>query len=252
MRRTASAVLLLMGAFVILVSSSTLVSMKSPRQSALPGQDDKTQEKNDFENRFPLANYDAAEPMDARERAKRKHKDQRVAKGRLDEMQGVTETQIVDGKRLAALPVNLSDLIIVGDVLNGYAYLSSNKTGLFSEFAVSIVDVLKGMRGDTVKPGTRISIEREGGSIRYPSGRIRWVRYAHEGMPSIGRRYAFFLRRSGQDKIFTILTGYELRAGLVTPIDGVGSFEERKLPQFAPYDGFAESAFLITVRGLIK
>jgi hypothetical protein len=124
--------------------------------------------------------------MDARERAKRKHKDQRVAKGRLDEMQGVTETQIVDGKRLAALPVNLSDLIIVGDVLNGYAYLSSNKTGLFSEFAVSIVDVLKGMRGDTVKAGTRISIEREGGSIRYPSGfcgaraRTKFLRYSRD------------------------------------------------------------------------
>lgn len=115
-----------------------------------------------------------------------------------------------------------------------------------------IKEVLKTTGSDPVLPGGNISVEREGARIRYPSGHIRWVRFAHEGMPTIGGRYVLFLRRTGQESIYTILTGYELRAGRVFPLDGVAAFEERKLPQFATYEGVEETVFLKSVRGLVN
>jgi len=254
MRNTSSFMLLLIATLVILVASTALVSMRAQNQKGLP-RNDQAQRKLDFENRFPIADYSAPEPADPQERAKRKSKDNRFPKGVLDELPNVTESEIVDGhglERRPTLPVALSDMIIVGNVLNTQAYLSSNKTGLFSEFTISIEEVLKTTGSDPVLPGADILVEREGGRIRYPSGRVRWVRFAHEGMPSIGGRYVLFLRRTGPENIPTILTGYELRAGRVLPLDGVAEFEERKLPQFATYEGVEETAFLTTVRGLVK
>jgi len=246
--------LLLIATLVILVASTALVSMRGQGQKSV-SRNDKAQQKLDFESRFPVAEYTAPEPTDSQERAKRKSKDNRFPKGRLDELPGVTETSIADGNgsgHLPALPVSLSDIIIVGDVLNAQAYLSSDRTGLFSEFTVSIHEVLKATGSDPVLPGANISVEREGGRIRYPSGHVRWVRFDHEGMPSIGGRYVLFLRRTGQEGVHTILTGYELREGRVFPLDGVAEFEERKLPKFATHEGVEETVFLTTVRGLVN
>ena len=254
MRNTSRLILLLMATVVILVASTALVSMRGQGEKSL-SRNDKAQQKLDFESRFPIADYTGPEPTDPQERAKRKSKDNRFPKEVLDELPGVTETSIADGNgsgHLPALPVGLSDTIIIGDVLNAQAYLSATKTGLFSEFTVSIHEVLKTTGSDPVLPGANISVEREGGRIRYPTGHVRLVSFAHEGMPSIGGRYVLFLRRTGQEGIHTILTGYELRAGRVFPLDGVAEFEERKLPKFAIHEGVQEKVFLTTVRGLVN
>lgn len=214
---------------------------------------DKAQQKHDFESRFPIADYAFPEPTDPQERAKRKSKDKRFPKGRLEESPGITETLIMDGGgsgRPEAIPVGLSHIIIVGNILNAKAYLSSDKTGLFSEFTVSIEEVLKATGSDPVIPGANISVEREGGRIRYPSGQVRWVRFGREGMPAVGTQCLLFLRRTGAGNL-AILTGYELRAGRVFPLDGVAGFEEFKVPKFAVYEGVEETAFLRTVRGLV-
>ncbi|HKP35709.1 MAG TPA: hypothetical protein VJT71_02535 [Pyrinomonadaceae bacterium] len=250
MRNTRSHILLLIATLVIIVASTALVSMRGQGKRNAP-RGDHAQQKFEFESRFPVAEYDAQEPDDPKERLKRKSKDNRFRQGVLDELPGVTESEIVDGSGVArrpALPVALSNIIIIGNILNARAYLSSNKTGIFSEFTISIDEVLKTTGSDQVLPGANILAEREGGRIRYPSGRVRWIRFAHEGMPSNGGRYLFFLRRTEQEGIYVILTGYELRAGKVFPLDGVAPFEEHKLPMFAPYDGVEEAVFLKTIR----
>lgn len=254
MRNARGLMLLLVATLVILVASTALVSMRGQGQTS-QSTNDKAQQKQDFKSRFPVADYTGLEPTGPRERAKRKSKDKRLPKGVLEDSLGATETSIMDGGgsgRPEALPVRSSDIIIIGDVLNARAYLSSDKTGLFSEFTVSIEEVLKSTGSDPVLPGANLSVEREGGRIRYPSGNVRLVRFGHEGMPSIGGRYVLFLRRTGQESIPTILTGYELRAGRVFPLDGVASFEEFKLPKFVVYDGVEETVFLKTVRGLVS
>lgn len=253
MRNTKRLVLPLIATLVILAASTALVSMRGQGQKGL-SQNARNQQRLEFENRFPIADYTASEPTDPQERAKRKSKDKRLPQGVLEDSPGATETSIVDGNgsgSLPALPVGLSDFIIIGDVLNAQAYLSSDKTGIFSEFTISVQEVLKTRGSDPVLPGANISVEREGARIRYPSGNVRWVRFAHEGMPAIGGRYVLFLRRTGQESVPTILTGYELRAGRVFPLDGVAAFEEFKVPKFAVFEGVEETAFLATVRGLV-
>jgi len=254
MRKTRSQILLLTTTLVIVVTLTALVSMRGQVQKT-PARPDHAQQKSDFASRFPIADYDAAESADVKEPGKRKSKDNRFPKGRLDESHGVTETTIVDGnasERLPALPVTVSDIVIIGNVLNGRAYLSSSKTGLFSEFTINIEEVLKTTESNPVLVGSNISVEREGGGIRYPSGHIRWIRFAGEGMPSISGRYLFFLRRTSQENTYIILTGYELRERKVFPLDGVADFDGDKLPKFAMYEGVEESDFLKTVRELIN
>jgi hypothetical protein len=241
-------------ATVVLVGSTISMRGQGQRQSN-QNRSNKAQQKADFEDHSPIADYGGPEPTDPQERSKRKSKDNRFAKGVLDELADVTETEIVDGsglERRPVLPVTLSDTIIVGNVLNGRAYLSNNKTGIFSEFVINIEEVLKTTGNDSVVPGANILTEREGGRIRYPSGRIRWIRFAHEGMPLVGSRYVLFLRRTIQGEALSILTAYEFRAGKVFPLDGVAAFEEHKLSKFAAYEGVPESTFLGTVRELLK
>lgn len=253
MRNSRSHILLLTTTLLIVVASTAFVSMRG-QDKRNPTRTDRAQEKSEFAGRFPIAEYTAQEPADPKERSKRKSKDNRFPQGVLDEMPSATETIVMDSPGAArgpALPVALSDIIIVGNVLNSHAYLSSNKTGIFSEFTISIEEVLKSTGSDPTLPGANILAEREGGRIRYPSGRIRWIRFGHEGMPTIGGRYVFFLRRASNETL-AILTGYELRSGKVFPIDGVAPFEEQKLPKFATYDGVEETGFLATVRRLVN
>jgi hypothetical protein len=71
-------------------------------------------------------------------------------------------------------------------------------------------------------------------------------------MPQSGRRYALFLKKNDTDDAFVIVTGYELRAGVVHPLDGVdipGGASE--LPQFVPYKGMDLTQFLTRVRTAI-
>lgn len=245
--------LFLFASTVLIVASTAFISMRGQVQKTKPSKAEQAQAKIDFESRFPIADYSEPESSDAQERTKRKAKDNRFAKGVLDEMPDVTESKIVDGnglESLPALPVALSDLIIVGNTLNARSYLSTNKTGLFSEFTIAVEEVMKNAGSDQVLAVTSILVEREGGRIRYPSGRIRWIRFAHEGMPLIGARYVLFLRRAKQGEANGILTAYELRAGKVFPLDGVAEFEENKLAKFAAYEGVEESTFLTTIRGM--
>jgi hypothetical protein len=249
-----SRTLLFVATVVIGVTSMALLSMRAQEQSPQQGRD-RAQQKLDFQSRFPIADYATPEPSEPQERAKRTSKNNRFPKGRLDESADVTETLIVDGngvERLPALPVALSDVIVVGEILNARAYLSSTKTGLFSEFMINIEEVLKSIGQNPVLPGVNVLVEREGGRIRYPSGRIRWVGFAHQGMPTNGGRYLLFLRQTEQEGTYSILTGYELRAGHVFPLDGASEFENRKLPQFAAYDSAEEGALFKAVRSLLK
>ena len=253
MKNTRGHLLLLIGTLLIIVAGTALVSMRGQGQKNQL-RSDRAQQKSDFEARFPIAEYAPLDVADPKERLKRKSKDNRFPQGRLDESPDITETTVVDGGgsgRRPALPVALSEVIVIASVLNARAYVSTNRTGIFSEFTVSIDEVLKTTGSDQLLPGANILLEREGGRIRYPSGRVRWIRFAHEGMPSIGGRYVFFLRRTGQDEVYGILTGYELRGGKVFPLDGVAPIEENKLPRFATYDGVEEAGFLKTIKEAI-
>ncbi len=119
---------------------------------------------------------------------------------------------------LPALPVKRSAVVALGEVVATQAYLSDDKTGVYSEFTVSIEEVFKDDCLTPVVPGSLVVTERYGGRVSFPSGRVTLYGNREQGMPRQARHYVFFLERLDQQ--YSILTAYELLSGRVYPLDG--------------------------------
>lgn len=143
---------------------------------------------------------------------------------------------------LPALPIAKSAAVVVGQVTKAEAQLSEDETNIFSEFTIQITDVLK---NDDLKVGNSLVVERSGGRVRLPSGKVVVARVDKQDLPRIGKRYAFFLLNQGND--FIILTAYELMDGKVFPLD--------KLPSSHPigaYAGTSEACFFTDLKALVN
>jgi hypothetical protein len=243
---------LLLSLSIILSFVSVVASLRGREQNGMAS----SQRVVDV-NEEPIADYQTPEPQDERALAKKRAKNGRFPKGRLDESLCSREVMIFGGAwldRLPAIPVALSDSILIGTVQDAQAYLSSDKTGLYSEFTFSIEEVFKNSRPMPLAVGSTVAGEREGGRVRYPSGCIRRYKFHRQGMPRVNRRYLIFLRHPDQGEVPYILTAYELRAGRVFPLDGLDEGNSKAgniLPQFAAYENDDESAFLTAVRNAI-
>lgn len=195
-------------------------------------------------NRFPITDFGSPGPNDPVLKAARE------AKGRKYAMKGVSPISeqsdkifsAVDWERdLTALPVEQSSAVVIGTVIRAGAHLSPDKTAIYSEFHINLDTVVKNDPANELRVGLPLIVERNGGRARFPSGKIvvSWVR--NQNMPETGKRYVLFLTHSFQSrddapKDFNVLTGYELRNGLVFPLDDIHPF--------TTYRGTAESAFL--------
>jgi len=117
------------------------------------------------------------------------------------------------------LPVATSDLIIEAVVSESHAFLSNDKTGIYSEFTLLVSKPPRLPVGTGLNINDRIVAERFGGKIKYPSGQtIRWGN-ARQGIPLIGKRYIFFLSKVDQDT-YKLITAYEIVGDTVSPLDG--------------------------------
>lgn len=119
---------------------------------------------------------------------------------------------------LPALPVGRSALVALGEVVDAKAYLSNDRTGVYSEFTVWIERVFKNDQSEMVFPGELITTERWGGRVIFPSGRIIIYGNRGQGMPQLGKTYLFFLERNPEQ--YNLLTAYQLSSGQVQPLDG--------------------------------
>jgi len=128
--------------------------------------------------------------------------------------------------RLPALPVKISSAVIIGEVTDAQAYLSDDQTEIYSEFTVQIQQVLKNDNKAPLDVGNSVVVERLGGRVKFPSGKIVIASTNHQDLPRSGKRYVFFLTHEGPEakpyEDFHILTGYELRDGQVFPLDKPG------------------------------
>ncbi len=120
---------------------------------------------------------------------------------------------------LLDLPADRSDVVVEGIVADSKAFLSEDKTGVYSEFTLGVARVLKVAPGFSVNLGDMIMIERFGGRVRYPSGQVIRCRIEGQGVPIVGRRYLFFLSRADQDS-YKLLTAYEIQGQKVYALDG--------------------------------
>jgi hypothetical protein len=136
---------------------------------------------------------------------------------------------------LPALPAGPSDMIVVGRVTAAHAYLTPDLASVYSEFTVRVERSLKNAEAAADAP-SRVLAYRNGGAVRFPSGRIHQYRAIGVGLPEAGSRYVLFLKRIDGTGPLRILTAYRLTRQGVMPLDDP--------PPFAAYAGVSEETLL--------
>lgn len=223
MRRHNRLLVLFLTAFIVVVTTA-ITTLQGQNQSTEQDQNRCAKSKQPKEidkSHWPVADATATEPTDPVKRAKRRAKGEKYKESisPVDENTDTIFSYAHWDVELSALPVSKSDAVVIGRVLDAQAYLSNDKTGVYSEFTVSLEQVLKNDRFASLTPNNLIVVERKGGKVRYPSGHITIYQINGQGMPSIGGRYVLFLKHDAPEQDFFILTGYELKAGCVVLLD---------------------------------
>jgi hypothetical protein len=124
------------------------------------------------------------------------------------------------------LPFRQSDAVVVGQVTAGQAYLSDDKRDIYSEFNVSVQEALTVSSARHIQSGDSVDVERHGGAIRLPSGKILFRALRDFSMPLVGKRYLLFLKYDPSTEDFHIVTGYQLEGEHTYKLD-VYSYSDR-------------------------
>jgi len=82
-----------------------------------------------------------------------------------------------------------------------------------------VQEVLKTPQGHDIKPTDSIDVERQGGAIRLPSGKLLIRGSRDFSMPLVGKRYLFFLRFNRNTEDSHIVTGYQLEGQHIYRLD---------------------------------
>nr|MBA3634419.1 hypothetical protein [Acidobacteriota bacterium] len=91
------------------------------------------------------------------------------------------------------LPLAESQIVILGKVVAAQAHLSANKNSVYSEFEIEIEKIFKNSGQEKFENGKYIYAERDGGIVRFPSGKETWYLVSGQQMPKVGSKYVFFL-----------------------------------------------------------
>ena len=227
-------------ALVIVVGTAIAFSGSNGTSLPAPAQDQQDQAKwkareEEKKKHFPIAEFNEAEPTDPVKREQRKQKQKR--KNGMGLVSRNPESDMGGGLILPhgqfdfpGLPVEQSPVIVIGDVLQSEAHLSEDKLGVYSEFTIRLVEVIK---AESSLPASEMIVERLGGYVRYPNGRKLLYRVGTGGMPRVGARYLFFLKPT-PELDYSILTAYEFGDEGVVALDPSAQFEK--------YDGYASEA----------
>lgn len=207
-------------------------------------------DKTEFESQFPLVDINKPGPSAQRKRAKWQVKGRKY-KGiglTVTEDSGLITFNTEWDVGLPALPVAKSDLVVIGEVVAAEALLSESKEWVYSEFTIRVDEVLKNASNVTPSQGSAITADRDGGGVRFPSGRVTIQYTVGQGMPRVGRRYTLFLTGDNEGQDFHILTAYELRGGRVIPVDDPAGGTH---PIAVKYKGVDEESFLSDLRSAV-
>ena len=190
-------------------------------------------------NHFPIAAFSSSEPSDSKRRARGEKRNK--SNWNVDPDTVSDSTVIVDSVdvHLHAFPTKQAAAVVVGTITEAKAYLSNDKTGIYSTFSVLVEEVLK--NPGKLKAGDLVEAEREGGRVKFPSGRVHLYMVSEQDMPRLGSRYVLFLTETTSESVFEILTGYELREASVYPLDD--------LPKSRSYENTTPTNFLNDLRG---
>ena len=142
---------------------------------------------------------------------------------------------------LPPLPISESDLIVLGKVVAAQAHLSSDRAGVYSEFTINVEKTFK----NTDLPiGDSLTLEREGGVVRFSAGRLLPYRINGQRLPRSLREYTFFLKRNQQGEDYHIVTAYEILRGRIIPLD--------ESEQFQVFQGIEAEQFFKTLQDAVS
>jgi hypothetical protein len=142
--------------------------------------------------------------------------------------------------------------VLIGEVAEARAFLSNDKSGVYSEFVIRVNEILKITPPSHAVIGESITAERLGGRVKFRSGKVLPVQVMGQGMPRVGGRYVLFLKRTAEEKSYQLLTAYELDAGRVSALDGAKPAGGGSPWKFDKFEGWDEAVFLKTVREAIN
>jgi hypothetical protein len=222
----------LLGAILLLaICINDQIGPSRAQQTALQDRDAKP----------PIVDFDAPESSDKEKREKRRKKGRKFDNAEMpvnpspEVRTSTTVSHWFYG--MPSLPTVQSDVIVSGEVADANAFLSPEKTGVYSEYTVRIGQVFK-TDDATVSPSQTIDAQRPGGRVRLSTGLVQSYKVANQGVPRRGAKYVLFLKRVEGDLL--ILTGYELRQNQVKPLDKVGLFNN--------YEDMSSESFMDTLQ----
>ena len=142
-------------------------------------------------------------------------------------------------------PVSLSAAVVIGTVLSGRAFVSKDRTYVYSDYQVRVDKVLKQDPAANLTVGGQLLVSKMGGTIHFPSGHVRNYLVLGYGMPAVGSQYLVFLKKldpvlSEYEMLWD--AAYELKDGRVYSLDDVGTTE---------FDGVDAVAFLNKVQTVV-
>lgn len=178
---------------------------------------------------YPVADYNAPESTDIKEREKKQKKNNRYDRKPivLKRVTPTDDTVTISGLERVppAIPTAESSLIVIGKTLNGKASVSNNKEGLYSEFDLEIEKILKDNPQKGFQLGNTITIDRIGGYLRYPNGQKVLYKTDWQDLPETNKRYIFFLENPDESLNYRIITGYKILNGNIFALDNVLPFK---------------------------
>jgi hypothetical protein len=242
------ALLLFTAVTVVLITTiTTLYGQSQVNDKAAPANQPQMTEPDDRLPVLDLRSRQPDDPVGPERRRKRNARYDNSSLVRKDDSYGIGygATLIAEWEwELSPLPAPQSEVIVVGRVVRaGRAHLSNDKTGIYSEFPVTIEEVLKNASSSPLEAGGRVDVQRIGGVVHYPNGRKLPYRVGGQNMPVNGLRYVFFLNPAGAEQAYEVVTAFELREGTVFPLDAPDLFD--------PYKGMGQAKFFEQLRNAI-
>ena len=230
--------------FLPLTVALTLLAWSgSANQSAKP--QEATKQEATPENDVPVLDLKHAETTGSDQLKGRKRRNSLRQDRKIAELPASVEPLPLSSHtwiRLPALPVEQSNVIILGKVTDRRAVLTDDRLGVYSEFSISVNEIFKDDL-NLVFIGQVITASRPGGAVRFPSGRIQQYTVSRQGYPQQDKVYVLFLKRD-EEGDYSIQTGYEVNGSVVQPLDGRRDLpkNERDL-QFGIYRGVTVESF---------
>jgi hypothetical protein len=232
MRITGRRLTLLVASLALTLGLSLTVWSGSANQHVSPQEANK-QEKTPQDDVPVLdlkqAEKDGSDQLKGRKRGQRLYQDRQIAE--LPAGVGPLPSSAHFWLHMPALPIEQSNAIVLGKIVDRRAVLLEDRRGIYSEFSVKITEIFKDDLGGLFIDQV-ITVARPGGAVLFPSGKIQTYTISSMGFPQQDKVYALFLKRdAGGD--YSILTGYEVIGDVVEPLDG-----RRDLPKNQPYNQF--------------